>query len=109
MIIKRIKLIVIITICILSTEVLAQEKYKADLGILGGESFYLGDANKKLFNNMQVTFGGFLRYKINPRFAIKLELANTSIKGNFIGIDTTAYLNKSVNTGEIISEFNFFK
>lgn len=108
MILKKIRLFALFTVYLLNFNASAQEQYKAEIGVLGGEAFYLGDASNQLFKNMQVTYGGFFRYKLNPRVSLKIDLASTSINGIFISNSTTYNLNKSINVGEIVGEFNFF-
>jgi len=108
MILKKIGLLVFCIIYLLNFKVSSQVQYKAEIGILGGGGFYLGDANNQLFNNMQLTYGGFLRYKLNPRVGLKVELSSTRINGNFISENTSYVLNKSINVGELVGEFNFF-
>lgn len=108
MILKKIRLVVFSIIYLFSTELSAQQQYKAEIGVLGGGAFYLGDANSQLFKNMQLAYGGFFRYKINPRVSFKIELASTSVNGTFGNSYSIYKLNKSINVGEIVGEFNFF-
>ncbi|MEI8085167.1 MAG: DUF6089 family protein [Paludibacter sp.] len=95
-------------LCLMFTKASAQEVYKAEIGINAGGAYYLGDANNQLFKNMQPAFGGFFRYKFNPRLALKVELLSTSIKGDFVADNILYKLNKSVNSADIVGEFNFF-
>lgn len=108
MILKTIRLIGLSIICMWCAEVSAQEEYRAEIGISGGGAYYLGDANKQLFYNMQPAVGGFIRYKFNPRVAIRADLVNTRIKGDFSSNNTIYPLNKSINSAELVGEFNFF-
>ena len=87
----------------------AQDIYRAEIGVNGGGSFYLGDANKTMFKNMQPTFGLIYRHKLNPRIAAHANWNNTSVVGNSILTDgsTVAYDNV-INTLDICAEFNFF-
>ncbi len=86
----------------------AQENYRAEIGINGGGSFYLGDANTTLFNNTQPTFGLIYRQKINPRIAGHVNWNNSSVVGNGILTDgTTVAINNTVNTVDFCGEFNF--
>ena len=68
---RYIKLLVVALILALSTySVSAQtdykwKKYYMEAGILGGGSYYLGDANKIPFNYMLPTGGLFLKYKFD--------------------------------------------
>lgn len=67
----------------------AQElEYKMELGAMGGGCYYMGDANCTTpFRNMAMTGGVLARYNINPRMAIKGNLAVGQIKGNTQGLD----------------------
>ena len=97
---KVIRFIILCVICLVSVNLSAQDEYKAEIGINGGGSYYLGDANNQLFKNMQVAYSGFFRYCFDPRLAAKIELMNTSVSG--IGF------NNAVLTTDITGEFNFF-
>jgi hypothetical protein len=74
--------------------------YRLEIGVSGGGDYYLGEANSLMFNNMRVAYGGYLRYKFNPRLAIRAELNRATVAGN--GIDNTVYV------GDVCGEFNFF-
>lgn len=86
----------------LSAQVTSLDEYKAEIGIDGGSSYYLGDANSKLFNNMHISYGAFFRYIINPRYALRAELNRTNNVVDPSGKDN------SLNSGDICAEFNFF-
>lgn len=62
----------------------AQElEYKMEFGGLLGGSFYLGDANySSLYKNTNIGGGLFARYNLNPRMALKFDLAYGGISGN---------------------------
>lgn len=62
----------------------AQElEYKYEVGPMLGASFYLGDANySSLYKHTNIGGGGFLRYNINPRMALKFDLLYGGISGN---------------------------
>jgi hypothetical protein len=76
--------------------------YKAEIGLSGGGSYYLGDANSQLFSNMQLAYGGFFRYILNPRIAFRAEFNNTDIVGNSVVFRNT------INSTDFCAEFNFF-
>ncbi len=66
------------------------DEYRAELGLLGGTSFYIGDANPtKIFNRPGVAFGILARYNINPRYTLKFSVTRAEIAG-----DTRDYPNK---------------
>lgn len=62
----------------------AQEaEYKMEFGIMGGGSFYLGDANYHTFyKNTKPAAGVFARYNLNPRMALKFDLGYGGISGD---------------------------
>lgn len=61
---------------------LAAQKY-FDVGLTGGVSYYLGDINpSRQFYSVSPAFGGFLRYNLNSREALKVSLVHMAIKGN---------------------------
>lgn len=62
----------------------AQElEYKYELGGMLGAGFYLGDANySSLYKNTNFAASLLGRYNINPRMALKADLAYTKISGN---------------------------
>ncbi len=62
----------------------AQElEYKYEIGVLGGASFYLGDANTNvLYRDTKLGGGAMFRYNINPRKSLKFNLALGGISGD---------------------------
>ncbi|MEI6754311.1 MAG: hypothetical protein WCK78_14235 [Paludibacter sp.] len=76
--------------------------YKAEIGISGGCGYYLGDANNKLFNNLQAANGGFFRYRIDNRIAIKADILGTVVSGD-------SFSQNSVLTSDLTLEYNFFE
>lgn len=78
----------------------AQDTYLAEIGVHGGPSYYLGDANSVLFKNSQLSYGLIYRQKINPRLAAHLNWNHTTVAGNGF--------NNQVNTLDLGGEFNFF-
>lgn len=76
---------ILLLLATLSTHfVQAQElEYALELGVMAGPSFYLGDANYHSFYKNTKLAGGILgRYNINPRMAVKFDLAYASIAGD---------------------------
>lgn len=89
-----------------AAKILAQDRYIAEVGILGGGTFYLGDANATPFKSMDYCAGGFLKYKFNERFSLGLQATGGKIsvppfnggypfRTNFADV-------------EVLGEFNFF-
>lgn len=102
--IKRVRLFIISVFVLFSANTFSQVNYNAEIGVSGGGSYYLGDANSQLFNNMQQAYSAFFRYNLNPRFALKAELT----KVNQIVGPNNSFVNKAVNIGDLCAEFNFF-
>ena len=88
------RFIVVITAALSSFPVFAQygslDQYRAEIGLMGGTSFYIGDANPtKIFNRPGLALGGLVRYNINPRYSLKLSAMYAAVAG-----DTRDYPNK---------------
>jgi len=67
---------------------------RAEIGIIGGGSYYLGDLNpKKNFELTQPAAGLLVRYNLNPRFAVKVN----GIIGNVKGDDAITKFNEKRN------------
>jgi hypothetical protein len=97
---KVIRIFILSFICLISVNLSAQDEYRAEIGINGGGSYYLGDANSQLFKNMQLAYGGFFRFNYDPRIAVKAELTSTQVQG-------TGF-NNHVFAIDMTGEFNFF-
>lgn len=86
----------------------------AEFGIIGGGSYYLGDYNPtKHFNSTQTYWGGFYRYNINDRFALrfnagfsKIDLKNIRLLDN-AGKTFPTEFHASVKDISGVVEFNF--
>ena len=87
---------------------LEKDEYKAEIGITGGGSYYLGDANSQLFNNMQLTYGGFFRYVINSRIALRAELNSADIAGVYKDQNGVLKFKNTIYSADFCGEFNFF-
>ena len=71
------------TVCMASAQEL---EYNMELGGMAGGSFYMGDANYTIpLKNMALAGGLLARYNINPRMAVKGDLAVGRIKGTTEG------------------------
>ena len=97
---KLIRLIIVSVLCLISARSAAQDEYKAEIGFNIGGSYYLGDANHVLFNNMQPALSGFFRYCFNPRLATKIEITSTTVTGDGFS--------NGVIASDLTGEFNFF-
>lgn len=71
------------SVCVVSAQEL---EYNMELGGMVGGSFYMGDANYTTpLKDMAMTGGVLARYNINPRMAVKGDLAVGRIKGTTEG------------------------
>lgn len=102
---KRIILTFVSAILLLSSPLVGQEldnnEYKAQIGISGGGTYYIGEANNLLFNNLRPAYGGYARYLINQRFALRAEFLSTVVAG-------AGFSDNNVYVGDLCAEFNFF-
>lgn len=86
-----------------------EEVYFSEIGLNGGTSFYLGDANSTLFKNPQLSGGLIYRQKFNPRLAAHVEWNYTTVKGNGLLTDGSSLaFNNTLNVIDLCGEFNFF-
>jgi len=87
----------------------SEQVYFSEIGVNGGTSFYIGDANSTLFKNPQLSAGIIYRQKINPRLAAHFEWNYTTVKGSGTITDgSSALFNNTLNVFDICGEFNFF-
>lgn len=86
-----------------------EDTYFAEIGVHGGSSYYLGDANNVLFKNAQLSYGLIYRQKFNPRLAAHLSWNSTTVAGDGLITNGTFFpYNNRVNTLDLAGEFNFF-
>ena len=65
-------------------------EYRYEVGAMVGGSTYYGDANySSPFNNFNVMGGALFRYNINPRMAVKANMAVARISGKTADGDNT--------------------
>lgn len=82
----------------------AQDEYRSEIGVLGGVSYYLGDANTQLFANNQTAYGLLYRHKLDTRLAVSGTWNKTMIKG----LNGNVPFTNSINAFDVCGEFNFF-
>lgn len=59
------------------------EGYFAEIGLVGGGSFYMGDVNStSLYKNTNGMVGIVARYNVNPRFSLKADIVSAGIEGD---------------------------
>lgn len=79
--ILKIPVLTVMLLC--CTLVRAQDDgYLMEIGLGGGGSFYMGDANNRLYRNTNGVASIIARYNVNPRFALKGNLAAAGISGS---------------------------
>lgn len=89
-------------VCVASAQEL---EYKMELGGMAGGCFYLGDANYITpFRHTAMTGGILTRYNINPRMAVKGDLAVGRVKGT-----TERLANKFPEEGNTTFERNVYE
>lgn len=63
-----------------------EDEYQMELGVLGGGSFYMGDANiTQPFQHTSAMGGLLARYNINPRMVVKGDLVGACLEGTTVG------------------------
>lgn len=83
----------LLLLCLLPNRLQAQAEeleYKMDLGAAIGTCFYLGDANSTPYAHMSIMGGLMARRILNPRMAVKMNIAMGHLNGTmdgFIPID----------------------
>ncbi len=80
--IKRLTLLSLVIILLCSKTAAQDEGYLMEMGLGGGGSFYMGDANGRLYNNTNGVFSVLARYNVNPRFSLKANLSSAGISGS---------------------------
>jgi len=90
---KRLILIILTAVLFLLPAGMKGQAYRMELGLLGGASSYMGDANSSNpLMNEHATFGLLGRYNLSGNLALKANLLSGGISGSTIG-DAGAYLN----------------
>jgi len=84
-----------------------------EAGLAGGGSYYLGDLNPGMhFMNTQIAYGVLARYNVDTRWAVKLGVTRSTVKGNanqssFLPERELTFIS-SVTDISAFAEFNFF-
>ena len=75
---------VVLSLCVsLPLKAQTELEYRMEIGGMVGGSAYLGDANyTRLFKNLKPGGGAIARYNLNPRMALKFDLAYGGISGD---------------------------
>jgi len=87
---------------------------KADYGIFGGVSYYMGDINpERLFYASSPALGFIYRYNFHPRHSIRTGILYGQIKGDDLDFDNSFQQNRaesfqsSILEWSVMFEFNF--
>lgn len=93
---------------------MSQTPYSSwELGIYGGESYYLGELNQTHFQPYNLSFGPRLRYNFDQRIGLKGMLtigeigANDANSNNSFNRDRNFEFTSQLIEGAIVGEFNF--
>lgn len=99
------KVCLLITAWILALNLSAQDVFYGEIGITGGGGFVLGDVNGILFRYMQPLGGGFLKYKFNGHYELRLQIDGGQIGVGFIDDN---FRHQDYVGIQALGEFNFF-
>ena len=108
----------ILFLLLLMSNIFAQktslDQYRGEIGILGGTSFYIGEANPNtLFKNPGMALGALARYNFSPRYALKFSLKRGTVAGdtrdfkNMFPLDREASFERKLWDMGLHIEFNF--
>lgn len=90
---RSFEILIVITILLLLPVGVNGQSYRAEIGVLGGSSFYMGDANSDaLFLGEHASYGLLARYNLNGRFALKTNTLLAKISGTTQG-ESSAFMN----------------
>lgn len=99
-----VKIFLVAALLLSAMSVSGQARYLGEIGILGGCSYYNGDANStKIFKDNHLAFGGLIRAHFTDRFLLKLNV----IKGGASG-DTRDFDNMLPKGQQASFEQNFW-
>ena len=94
----------------------AKAQRNIELGVFTGTSHYFGDLNKeRLFYAPSFSFGGFYRYILNPRYALKATVSYAPIRGNDVDFTNdfqqlqAAQFKTNITDIAVQFEFNFLE
>ena len=98
--------ILVALFCSLFLPLFAQNdrEFRAEIGLLGGVGYYIGDTNRTLFRNTTPAYGALFRYRFDKRFAARTEFLRSSVRGGADGFN----FDNLVHTLDFAGEFNFF-
>lgn len=92
----------LLLLCLLPNRLQAQAEeleYKMDLGAAIGTCFYLGDANSTPYAHMSIMGGLMARRILNPRMAVKMNIAMGHLNGTMDGFIPVDPLSGNIEGG----------
>lgn len=86
--------------------------YHIELGIDGGCGYYVGDAGRRIFQNVREVYGLYFRYQFDRRWSLRAKGMTQRITGylpdgtGFADKSKGMWTNRLVNV-DVVTEFNF--
>ncbi|MGM9804968.1 MAG: hypothetical protein ACI3Z7_00820 [Candidatus Aphodosoma sp.] len=99
------KLCLLIIGCILALNVAAQDVFYGEVGLTGGGGFVLGDVNGMLFRYMRPLGGGFVKYKFNGHYELRLQIDGGQLGAGYV---SDVFRMRDYVGVQFLGEFNFF-
>lgn len=94
----------------------ADGPYLLELGMQGGMSYYMGDAQHMIFMHPREAYGAQFRYKFNRRWAMQVKGQSSRIAfkypvagAGFIPTETPSVHTNKLISVDAVAEFNFFR
>ena len=114
-VVHRYHIILLLLLVVCSARAADDERlYHMELGIEGGLSYYAGDANPHIFQQVRESYGAAFRYQLDRRWAVRLKGTALHITGynpdgtGFADKHAGKWNNRMVNM-DVVGEFNFFR
>lgn len=104
--VRNIRTFLLIFSVLCPTLAAAEDTYRLDIGLLGGGSFYLGDANPTPFKGTRPCFGAFGKYLISERWEVGLQIYGGAT--DIPAFDNIQASRTTFGDISITGEFNFF-
>lgn len=108
--------ILFVFVFVLSALSVKAQKYRMEVGVNSGTSFYMGDANNcEIFENPGFSGGFFFKYNISGRFALRGDFGYSCVEGSTYGkrasfaYGSDIYFKKDVYSADLRWDLNFFE
>jgi opacity protein-like surface antigen len=83
-------------------------RFKAEVGALGGVSYYQGDVNpNKLFYSSNPAFGGFYQYNFSSRLSVRASATFGTLSGNDLDFQNTFQQTRAYKFTTSLTEFSW--